>query len=876
MPYSPNALNSYTSYTYRIRIFMMPPLTSGYNDYESTGIMIADTASNARYNIQSMDQVSHVGFTVARNSFANSFNIRIAEPNGITLYQTLANAAGTLGVENSIVNAKYIIEISFPGRKEDGVTVGKSGPYAFPVIFAKLDANVTSTGTMYDITAVEISTNTTSFALGATKETIEFSARTVREAIQEFQRKLNDQAQANILSNPNALFRNDYTIELDDRVAGWADWTMQFDDEDQGPNTIRDKRQFAIYGGTSLTEFLRQVFMNTKEFKSFPVITGGYAAPNTEGVTLDFGMKWYFKVVADETDVVFDPLSGTYAKKIRFVIKPHIAPDLVVDASEIQGYISDPSLQITRVQHLLGLGLLKKEYNYLYTGKNTEVINLDIKLENTYYMVAPSMGGQVSSARLGNKLKTSTSRISLINKNGASRPNNTTVTVSNPPTYGGDSLGTASAPEKSAPIPDGQLAYQQLLAEKEAAEIQLGQFKTSISEIYDGLIRRTPDGDLSMSNPTFRGVAQQQLDNTLQLVAPNMSTPQMRPVYMTDGVDSGFTNLPLNDTTTPSVMKFGAALQNLYNSGDMLQIELQIRGDPYWLGQPRSVYGFNAFFDSADFELGANYLFLNTNLPTENGPSKDFMIAGMYRVNSVISEYRNGKFIQYLKAVRDNVVSTESVIAALESGVGVAPVFAPNAPMDGSSPSGSVVQANATSVGDQGDGLRGDPNNPTPFSPEDQTYTPGNHKLDDHVSPALNKLLEQTGNDTGIRVETTSGYRAYKRDENGNVITKNGVPVDVVGSTSGRHQGDASDVRLYYNKTRLDVNNPDHVPYIKEFTQRYHDNAVAQGYTPAVGIGTTYMGGDNFHYDIANTGKQYWGNANAATGAVSWLPGIFK
>lgn len=426
MPYTPNVLNDYSNYSYRIRIFMLPPLMARYGEYQNSGIMIADTASNARYNIQSMEQINHLGFSIARNSFANNFTIRIAETNGITLYETLAEAAGQLGIENYIANAKYVIEVSFPGRQQDGTSIGVSGPYAIPVTFIKLDANITSTGTMYDIEAVEISTNASSYVLGTLRETVAFTATTVGEAIVAFQNIINEQEEASLLANQNAISRNDYTIQFDENAREWADWQIEFDEETPGANDVNGTRQFQVIAGTSFNEFFTRILTNTREFKSYPVITGGYAAPNPDGPVGNFDLKVFYKVISNETDMEFDPLAGTYAKDVTFVIKKFITPNLTVNANEVTDYLQNENIQTLRVQHLLGLGLLKKRYDYLYTGKNTEVINLDIKLENTFFMVAPSMGGQVYSARLANKLQSSTDRIEIrqqVGGNvGATRP----------------------------------------------------------------------------------------------------------------------------------------------------------------------------------------------------------------------------------------------------------------------------------------------------------------------------------------------------------------------------------------------------------------------------------------------------------------------
>lgn len=441
--------------------------------------------------------------------------------------------------------------------------------------------------------------------------------------------------------------------------------------------------------------------------------------------------------------------------------------------------------------------------------------------------------------------------------------------------FGGDQLGTESPPETTQPIPDGQLAYEERLAEQNAFSEQgvfSEQERVEIAATTNALLARDANGNLVETNPTIRRLMEESVQEFTQRISENMNTPDMRYVYLRDGVDQTYINAPLNDTTTSSVMRFGASLQNLYNSRDMLEIEIQIRGDPYWIGQPRSVYGFSTLENAADFELGSSYFFLNINLPSENGPSKEYMITGLYRVISVISEYRNGKFVQYLKAYREAIINTRTVIAALESGEGIMPNIAPNAPLDGSAGSnGGQVgggQTGATAPGEQGDELGGPAeSNGEPFVPEEFE---GNHRLQtDPRQAEINRVLAQTGDELGITViqDLNSRQVAYREIVG---VNEDGIPVDTAGSTSGRHQRGAADVQLVYQGRTLSINNPNDVPIIQAFTERFYQNTTSAGQIPGVGIGTNYMSGTSFHYDISGRGY-YWGNGEEMEGAPAWL-----
>jgi hypothetical protein len=643
MGYTPNILNKFSTYSYLIKIYMLRELEVDYSNYKS-GELIFDSSSIAQYNIQSLEQLSVLSYDKSRHTIASSFNIVVNETNGASLFQYLSNAAAKSGVKNGIVNAKYVIEISFPGRDENN-QISNAGLFAIPITFTSVTSQITSTGSTYNINAIEISANAHSHVLGNIKSTISYEGATVGEVFQELETRLNDAEAATLLLSPNAVKRNRYFIKFDDNIKEWKDWKMQFDEEKPGSEDVLDRRQFVTYAGTSLQEFFTSIFMNTEELKGYPVITGTYAAPDSEGSPTNYDLKVLYKVLAIEVDREYDPISGRYAKDITYVIKKHIAPELIVNAGEVSEMYSDSSKQNKRISNILGLGLLTKRYDYLYTGQNTEVINFDINLQNTFYLVAPSMGGQVSTTRLTPSLEVSANRITQVDPNISLRQEED----------GPESV--ANAARIQAARTQAARTQNRKLNETVPSEI------SSLSNLENFFINEIASTDTTTASSSDQG---------------------LKYTFVNDAIDQSNIYASSNDTTTPNVMRLGASLQNLYSGSDLSSIELTIRGDPYWLGKPNSLYLFNTDNTFADYELGSTYFYLNINLPSTPAPSREYFITGVYRVHSVISEFRNGKFIQYLRANRDSLIHIPDVVDTLESGEGVAPNIAANDPLDGS------------------------------------------------------------------------------------------------------------------------------------------------------------------------------------------------
>ena len=159
----------------------------------------------------------------------------------------------------------------------------------------------------------------------------------------------------------------------------------------------------------------------------------------------------------------------------------------------------------------------------------------------------------------------------------------------------------------------------------------------------------------------------------------------------------------------------------------------------------------------------------------------------------------------------------------------------------------------------------------------------GDHRLDNRLQPALKRLLIACGNEVGVICQTTSGLRPMTRNRN-----RQGLFVDTAGSSSGRHtNGYASDTALIRNGRTLDHNNSADQAYIRAFSEAFMRKALAAGFRPSVGWGTSYMSAKAGHFDIAHGQPNpsrpgetivgsYWGNRSVADGAPAWLSTMYS
>ena len=63
-------------------------------------ILMADNSRESRYNIADVEQQFKVGFGQVRSTYANTFTIKITEPNGTTFLESIALCATHLSKPN--------------------------------------------------------------------------------------------------------------------------------------------------------------------------------------------------------------------------------------------------------------------------------------------------------------------------------------------------------------------------------------------------------------------------------------------------------------------------------------------------------------------------------------------------------------------------------------------------------------------------------------------------------------------------------------------------------------------------------------------------------------------------------------------------------
>ena len=862
--YEENILNKFANYTYNWKIHMVhPAAATKFDDNIKAGrtIVLADSGVETEINIESVEQNMVLAFSKAdRNSVANQFNIRLVEPGGVTLFNRILFAARKLDIENHL-KATYLLELNFKGYTDDGVAVSNIiGPYYYSCILTDLTLDYRDGGTTYVGNFIEVENDAYSKVSLHLPSDIDVEASTYGDFLNAFREKVQQQELHRVGSSTSQIFPNRYEFVLDQEVSHWGDWEFgatQGIDDQTGTRAIsvsgNGTLKFNFPQGTSIVAALATALYQTTEFQKLPIFDGSSGKQNPEDgqarpEKLSKLSSW-MKLATDVAYQNYDPLRKHYQKFIKYTVGQYITPELIHDPVSYLELYKTKTLQQERLKNIVRNGLLRKKFDYTYTGLNTEVLNLDIQLNNTYYQLQALNHGALQYsdqlfAKINSRLQPVADQIGTLNEITAKL----NATAADKSKLERD-LGSLS----DHPLHDDPTLRDRLLNDiavinekteqllQEQARVQ--DEKSELSEQFLKDNQVTP----RLQRLQNRYITQSDVVSTAAVDRAFNEADDLPLTFIANAVNSKATAGPDKGDSAGTVM-LGAVEINLNSLADLATMIITVRGDPYWLGKPKGAGNKNNQ-NNAEYTRGGNSFFLDLNFPTYpedntglvNIPEKDFGITGLYRVTQVQARYQDGQFIMMLDTFRDTNANVGLVLSELTSGQidlneynQLADRFVNEEQGDGGSEGSTTSTPSGSGVGEFENG--------TGSGVVTQAQSGIRNQA---VDPSVVRILETAGINSGVNVVVTSG----------------GQPSSGPNRTgSHRHDnGMAADVQLFVpgRSTPLDTNNPNDLPIIQNFINQSR-LAGATG----IGAGNGYMGDNTFHIDRSYPERgytQYWG-----------------
>jgi hypothetical protein len=420
----PNVLHNYPSYTYGLSLHLLTaeeynfvvsgrPFTPNrvlissagrYNNTPGVNQFIRSPYFSDDFYFEDFDMTTVIGTNQnSRNTNAIEFSFSIAEPYGMTLINRLLDQANDPELQcYNYLDMIYLIQIDFFASNNAGEIVGiiPGTTKYFPVKIIQMDIKAGVTGANYQIkavpynhTAYEMTTISMPANMEITAENVEQFGRSLSASLNGWQQDLSKnqkigkpdtfsvQFDPSIAKAPLSALEN--ISPRDTAMAALNDTkSIRLANIGKSASDYQAKlKTFAINAGTSIDKVIDQTVRNSDYIQNQIVIPDGtdpqtYLAEKAKQANQP--LQW-FKIVPTVTLGEFDPVRKVYARNIIYSVQPYTIYNVKSDLAP-QGKITN----------------FVKEYNYMYTGKNDDVLDLDITFNTLYYTAQTAYRGALA------------------------------------------------------------------------------------------------------------------------------------------------------------------------------------------------------------------------------------------------------------------------------------------------------------------------------------------------------------------------------------------------------------------------------------------------------------------------------------------------
>lgn len=660
---SPNQLNNFDQATYHIKFSIVSDIAGVQNE-----VVIAETGAT-ELNIQNFVMDSYVGpDMMTKNTSMTKMEMEVLEFYGFSLMDRIIEASVSLNISN-FQKTPFKIEIKFVGRNAStGEAIDNLLPgqvWGWKVLLSKINTKVTDAGCIHHLSFYPMSDLAGTDDYMRIPESYSASGKTCGDILNDLLGKLTADINAKYGGIQMIKYRVGAVPYPSSAQSSVANPLLHVVTNQNIIDTSRNPNNASMSTGIAINELVDNLLSNSETAVTLASGTStGSAVPASEPTKVHSTMCRIEKVV--EYGSYID-LYNDYEKIITYILVPYDTIRIVNNFDQYLN-INDPTRTAARIQQMNSNGFMKKEYDYIFTGENTEIINFDIDLSFDYYTSVEIMLGVMS--------------------------------------YSAKTQGQAF--NEIAKIRTDAMAYQQYQTELQDLMNQKVQSKeiTAQEGVLTGKIAALQNEVQAAALASETRGKQKQTQSILDMQNKSKTSYADDENYSTAIND--LQNMPLTIRQTPGIMSsldgvvesnydtrravYAALLDQLYGNLDsnLASIKMDIKGDPFWLGRPgyRNLFsdGFSVIGsditvmgytipgsdpsdDFANYTIGENVFILRYKVPqgfddTTGAPNikENNVYTGFYSVSQVTHKFINGAFTQTVQGYRIPAAAVSKVI----------------------------------------------------------------------------------------------------------------------------------------------------------------------------------------------------------------------
>jgi len=710
----PNILDNYDAATYHWKLFITDPDSSSSGEIFNVAnqTIIAETSVTDL----TIDKVEIRGVTTPSvetgTGVSTNVKFEITEPAGAGLVDRMFYQSIALGIGNWAVMPVYL-QLQFknrnPGTSDpDEGSLGSlaSLRWIWTLKLTRIKAQVSTVGTRYEFEAIIYNEFVQSNAIFTLQQnTVLNDVDTFLKAMSELQDKLNSDQLLKLVDNYS--IPDSFKIIVDPKI---ADYKITPIDNNTNPtrngNYVKLENKDASFpSGTSIDKVIDSLLAQTGEYQKSMLnapTPGSDGKPITQEVSQ---MKQFWRIITETRPLQFDPRRQDVAKEFTiFVVEYDIG---ILDANVFQ--TSAPPLTLAaerkRLATYIKKSILKKKYNYIFTGLNDQILNFDLTINNAfansqarfggiYQNPAMSDKGPVTHEHAADEAKVTNALSAAISLQNNAKTANTAAAQT--------ALTDARTAITTSTLSDATKQRYLLLLEKSKPESRMN----FLSEVQkrgginnDGTLSGERAKAVNLAKPITEKITQEQFnfisDVDIESQAAKSaytrlmesSQGKLRPIARIESMQDRQVGLGVESSSNSGIQKLSNMFSVALHSGldsSFQRIRMTIKGDPFWLF-PQPVEHANAKIfnslkspteaidwiksahfravDSVNYYGTDNFLIIRFRTPRifnieENpdtsDPNTDIeTFSGIYKVVEVTSKFGVGKFEQELVCILD-------------------------------------------------------------------------------------------------------------------------------------------------------------------------------------------------------------------------------
>ena len=687
------------------------------------GIILAQTAGTDEFYIEDLNYTTTIG---GLSTLTTAIRFNIVSPYQADFPDHLFRAADKLKIRNYQDLPLHML-IEWRGR--DAKTSKATKPTTFTsrcyaVYFANMNLSVDERGGIYSVEAYRASERGLGQDKVYLKKDITISGKTVGGVLGELVGRLQN---ATAKEERNVWVPDKYIIEI---PAEWRDWEVrspyEIDFSNLSSNTnhgidiiksVSDAtsgsqvnvvempnaatsfavdtfssqkhlneskmvRTFTFKSGTDIITVIQSVLNAAAKFQQL-IVNDEYdlqaANAQVKRTKPESIWKWFAKIDVDVEYIGFDKNTRQYACKRVYQVIKHLDPLLGINEETTQ---QTKEVSYTRLYTMLENGIIEKAYPYYYTGLNTEIKSLDLKFDN-HYIIARSMSsnkggmqkrqhGVYADKDTGIAAGSTDEKYNSLHDKykqeiGAIEGDIVALDAATMPAMLSNSIEVNKRLAAVKKVKQAQLAglkQYENITQAQLDAVIAGKLELHLEGVY------TDDaGKLIMDAGRYYFTERVQ-----KIMPPGLYYISDFERKSDDGVlfpvKFGNANTPKAKTGTNddghNAMNLVAQEIAQRKSASLVQIDLEIRGDPYWL--PETISGIN--LDSISPAHQQPMLIIIASQGSDYNNAGLFQvnernsISAVYNVITIDHIFSGGEFTQMLKCARDPQVDINAVLRA--------------------------------------------------------------------------------------------------------------------------------------------------------------------------------------------------------------------